>query len=336
MDKNKYTSFELSIFIFIILNSFTSTIIINIFKGYSISEIIIPILIYSLLNYIIISQLIKIYSDNFINNSIKNKFIKISIILVLIICSSIIAIYSLFNTSIIIKDVLLREKSLIIISLMILIIATFLASKGLKSIVIASNLLFLILVIFFIITVTFNINNIDPTNLLQSSFKIEKLNFLELTSYSIAPLFLTTIIPKNEIINFNKFSKKLKRTYILWIIYLIFKILFIISILGIKYMSILKYPEIDIFKYINIFDFINKMEEVLILNIFIENFILISLSINYNYQLLCKIKSIKNIIWTTPIIIFLILLNVNVLDNKILFISNIIFIIINLFLYDRN
>ncbi len=335
LNKNKYTSIELCILIFILLNSFTSTILINSFKDFSTIEILLSILIFLILGYLLINIIIKVYNDNFIINSINNRIIKLIIILILISLATLIIIYSLFYSSSIIKDILLPNNDMRIIYFLILFTAFFLARKGTKSIVIASNLLFGIEIIIFIITIIFSILNIDPINLLPLNFKIEKLNFLEILSYSIAPICLTLIISKNEINNFNDFKLKFKRTYLLFCIYLIIKILLIISILGIKYTAILRYPEITLFKSINIFNFFKKFEEILIINIFIQNFILISLSINYINQLLNMIKQFKNITIIIPFIIFLIIININELNNNYLLISNCIFIIINLFLYNR-
>ena len=335
LNKNKYTTIELCIMSFILLNSFTSTLLINLFKGYTTIEILLSVGIYSLLGYILINLLIRNHSSNFIDNSIKLKSLKLLIILILIGSTTLMGIYTLFYTSSIIKDVLLPNTSLKLIFLIILSISTFLANKGLKSIVIASNLLFPILFVFFIISIIFNLNNIETINLLPISFEIEKLNFFKILILTFSPLFLILVIPKNEIDNFKTYKYKIKKTYIFFVIYLIIKILFIISILGLNYMSILKYPEITVFKYINIFDFIKRLEEILVLNIFIENFILLSLVIFYNYKLLTKIKSIKHMIIVNPIIMYLILLNINNFNIDFLIYSNILFIIINLFLYDR-
>lgn len=330
LNKEKYTSLEVSILLFILLNSFTSTILINLFKGYNTIEIIISILISLFIGLLLHFIITKKYNDNIFENVSKNKIIKFIILTILGINVGIMALFSLNYTSTIIKDILLPNQSIYIIIISILLTCAYLSLKGLKSITISSNLLFLIGIIIFIISVLFNTGNISFINLLPINTSINDFNFLEIFIYTNAPIFLTLMIPRKLFIDFDEYKSKSRKTYILFYIYLIIKIILILSVLGIRYMEIIKYPEIEYLKTISIFNFFERLEEILIINIFIENFILISLSLCYILNILNVFKKNKYNIVFIVAILFLVLFNVKNLNNSILFISNIIFIITNL------
>lgn len=334
LNKEKYDFIELSILFFILLNANTSTILINQFKGYNTLEIISSIFISLLIGYPLFLLLQKKYSENF-KEHIKRKKLKYIIIPMLLISSFIMILFSLYNSSNILKDILLPNTSVKIIMIAVLTISLFLSSKGLKSISIASNLLFIIYIFIIVITVLFNITNIEPINLLPIQEKITKLNIFKIIIITNAPLFLTLIIPTKEIKYLEEFKKNSKKTYIIFYIYLLIKILFMLSILGIKYYKIIKYPEIEVLKSINIFNFFERLEELLIINIFIENFIFVSFGICYIIYFLNDIINTKYLYIFIFITFFILLLNINSLNLNILITSNIIFIIINLLLYKK-
>ena len=280
--KDKYNVIELSILSFLLLNGFSSTIIIKIFKDYNILEIITSLSISMIIGYPIIC---------FILNRKNNKLLPI-----LIICSSIIAIFSIINTSQLIQEVLSPNLNINIIILLFIMISYFLSSKGLKSIVIASNLLFFIYLVVILSIIILNINNFTIPEL-----KINKINILCPLIYSTTPLLYLSIIPKKNINNYKKYKESIKKIYIIYYIYLIIKLMFL-----------------NLFKI----NFLN----ILIINILIENFILIALSI---YYISYRINNKKyNII--IPLMLFIICINLFNLNNIILLISNSIFILIHL------
>lgn len=336
MNNEKYTPLELSILIFFLINSFSSITILKLFKDFSTIEILLTFIITIVLGYLLIKILLMKYKDDYLNNLSKNKTMNIIIKIIFLICITTTASYIIFNLSTIIQDVLLPNTSIKLIILVFLILSTILAYKGLKSISIASNLFFLIYLLVIIISFIFNLFNVNSINLLPISINIKNINFFELLIYTSSPIFLTLIIPKKEIINYKKYTKYIKRTYIISILYILIKILFIISILGTKYYSVISYPEINILKMINIFNFFERLEELLIISIFIECLIVSSLSIRYIYEIVkdyIKIKN-KNFI-IIDLFIFLLLININELNNNILLITQTIFILINIFINQK-
>ena len=251
MNKEKYNLVELIVFYLLLLNGFTSFFI----NGLCISLIISIIIGYFLIPFLL------------------NKQNKIFVI-ISVIYSFIIALFIITNTSHIIKDFLITNQNILVISLLLIIVSYFLSNKGLKSIIIVSNLLFIIYIIVIIITVLTSINNI---NILNVKYSITN-NINPFTSLlgSSTPLFFLSIIPKHNIINFKNYNKTIKKTYIVFYIYLIIKILFITSVIGFNN-NIISYSELLIFKSINI----EYIKDILIINILIERFIMLSITIYY-------------------------------------------------------
>lgn len=332
MNKGKYTPLELAIFSFLLMNSFTSTILIKEFNNMNTINIILSVIISFLIGFIGL----KIYTnsfDNFCTNINKKGIISIILKLLLITCGIIISLYTVFNVSLVIKDIILPNMSQKIISLTFLLLCTILAIKGIKSITIASNLMFIVYVLVAIITFIFNLLNVNPINLLPINFDLDNISFYNLLILTICPLFMLLIIPKEEINKFDKYKKYLYISYTIFYGYLLVKILFIVSILGIKYFSLIAYPEVNVLKMINIFNFFERLEELLIINIFIQNLITTSLSLNYISTLSKSIiKSNKIIFYIINAIILLLIIKIDVLGNNLLIITGTIFIILNTFI----
>ena len=179
--------------------------------------------------------------------------------------------------------------------------------------------------------------NVNPINLLPINTNIDNLNFLQLFLITIAPVFMILIIPKKEIIDFNDCKKKSYIFFVLFYIYMIIKILFIISILGDKYYSIVAYPEIEVLKIINIFNFFERLEEILIINIFIENLIVLSLALNYSKEIIKTNFNIDNKIYILiDIIVFFSVIKLDIITNFYFYIILTIFIIANILTYKKN
>lgn len=310
------------------MNSFLSFILIKLFDNTPTINIIISLLSSFVIGFILIKFYTKIFDKVYLVNS--NTIIKF----LLCILSLFFALYSVFNISSIIKEIILPNMSQTIISLTFLIVTTILSIKGIKSISIASNLMFVIYIIIAIISFLFNLANVNHINLLPTTFDLNNVPFINILFLTVSPLFMLLIIPKSEFINFNKYKKYLYVFYAIFYGYFLIKILFIISILGIKYFSFIDYPEITIFKMINIFNFFERLEELLIINMFIQGVITTSVSINYSSTLLNSIFSLNEKAFIlVAVLLFMILLNVNVLNNNVLYLGAFLFIVINLFNY---
>lgn len=328
LNKEKFTSLEVAILSFFMMNSFLSFILVKLFDNTPTINIIISILLSFVIGFILIKFYIKAFDKVYLVNS--NIIIKF----LLVILSLFFAIYSVFNVSSVIKEVILPNMSQNIICLTFLIIATILSVKGIKSISIASNLMLIIYIIVAVISFLFNLVNVNHINLLPITLNLDNIPFIKILLLTISPLFMLLIIPKKEFINFNKYRKYLHISYFIFYGYFLIKVLFIISILGIKYFSFIDYPEITVLKMINIFNFFERLEELLIINMFIQGMITTSLSINYGSTLLNSIfKLDKKAFIMITVLLFIILLNINILNNNILYLGSFLFVIVNLFNY---
>ena len=337
LNKEKYTSLEIGILIFFLLNSFTSTITIQLFKNTNTISVILTILLAFVLGLIFMKIIVKLFSDDYLKNLSNIKILNNIIKILLLIGSLGISIYVLLNLSLIIKNVLLTNMSIQVIQLTFLILSTLLAIKGIKSITIAANIMFIVYFIFLIINFSFNLLNVNPINLLPINTSIENVNFFQVFLLTVAPVFMILIIPKKEIIDFNNCKKKSYIFFVLFYIYLIIKIFFIISILGDKYYSIVAYPEIEILKIINIFNFFERLEEILIINIFIENLIVLSLALNYSKEIIKTSFNIDNKIYILiDIIFFFFVIKFDTIVNFYFYIILIIFILTNILTYKKN
>lgn len=303
MNKEKYTKLELIIFSLFLFNSFTSTLILNTFKGMFTVEIIISILISFFLSLI---SLYIILDSNYLSITKSNNIIKI----ICIICAFIMILYSLSNSSIILKEVLLPNSNLFLIQITLLLTSLFLSMKGFKSILTSSNLFFYLYVFILIIIFFFASFNVKEINLLPLSFKINKLNFYEIFIFSLSPIFMIRIVDKDKISN-NRF---IYISYIIYIIFLLIKVLLILAVLGDKYMNIISYPEIEVLKIINIFNFFKNLEEVLVINIFLDNLVFLSITIYYIKSIINSIYNFNNKSFLFILLIILIIYNFNFID----------------------
>ena len=192
-----------------------------------------------------------------------------------------ILIYYLNKITYFINDNILKEYSLIIITLTLLLSIFILGNKGyhtiIKVILLSSYFIIFISILGIIITIPYiNINNIN-INIINNN------NLLTKTIYS------TFIFTYSYIIIYPITNTKFKiKDLSITTIFQILKYLYIYSILGIL-INYLKYPYITIFKKINLLNFIERIEILFSLNyLFIFYFILV-LSYYQIYNIL-KIK----------------------------------------------
>ena len=204
--------------------------------------------------------------------------------IILLIISIPIMIYYLNKISYFIGDNILKDYSIIAISITYLLTIFIIGNKGyhtiIKVILLSSYFIFFILLLSIIITIPYiNINNLN-INYLNTNNLI-----LNTIIYSISLIYTYFLIYP---ITNTKFLKK--DLFISSIFHLIIYIL-IISILGILN-NYLKYPYIIIFKKVNLLNFIERIEILFSLNyLFIFYYYL--LFIFYQIKLILNIK-IKN------------------------------------------
>ena len=229
-------------------------------------------------------------------NIYKYKLTKIIILII----SILLLTYFLNKVTYFISDNILREYSLIPISLTLLLSIFILGNKGyhtiIKVIIISSYFILFTLFIGFIILIPYiDISNINLSILQPHNLFINTITYIFLIIYSY---FLIYPITKTK---FKIQDLILSNSFNLFNYLLIFSILNVIS-------RLLQYPYITIFKKVSLIGFIERIEIIFSMNyLFIFYFLLLLIynQINYNLKKIIKKKQL-NI--TLSIISFLIFL----------------------------
>lgn len=221
----------------------------------------------------------------------------------IMIISFIYLIFNLNNITIFIGDNILREYSIVVISLTLLFLIFYLANKGyhtlIKVILLATYFIIFLIIISFLITIPY----IDLSNLTINIFKTNNL-FKETILYTFSLIYPYLLI-------YPLSNTKFKVSDFL--VTMIFQILFyllIISILGLTLESIYKYPYITIFKKVSLFGFIERIEIIPSLNYLFCFYFLLVLSyyqvLNYLSLYIKKDKNLNIIKIFIFLLIFLV------------------------------
>lgn len=264
---------------------------------------IIPLFIYlKIINY---KQELNIYQK------INEKLPIIGKIINLIIAITITYLTALcyFNITNFISSQYLTKTPSLIISIAFLPAPIYLLNKGLTVMGRVSFILTLtgiISVFITIISLIWQVNILNIFPILDEGIKRPLINSLIYICYDITPLFLLTSIPMNNIIDKEKFNKRIIITYIIanTIIFILFFL--IISILGVNLTKLYHYPEYDILKKISLVGFVERVESLLSIRWIFYGFITSIFGIYYLKEYIkssTKIKNDKIIIYTLTIFI---------------------------------
>lgn len=105
------------------------------------------------------------------------------------------------------------------------------------------------------------IDNIFP--ILENGIKEPLICSLIYIAYNITPLFLLTVIPKNEILDKEKLNKRIIITYIISNIIILLIFFLTLSILGTNLANLYQYPEYDVLKKVSLIGFIERTESTI-------------------------------------------------------------------------
>lgn len=305
--KNKYSMFSSSTLIFFLIISLTSSISYQAFIENAQIDTIFVILIGSVIGLIPIYIYNKIISFNESNNIIDNLnqlFCKSSFLLKigLIISSFIIICTSLREIANFINIYLLKNSNTLVIATLFLLLVIYITSKGFNTIVKTSAICFYLFVLIsalsFIGTVNLvDLNNMKPiftTNLITLLIGSVMYSFL-----STSPVFMLTIIRKNEVERKKYLSSNMYKTYIFTSIFVIMEFIFTLGILGITLLNIYKYPSINIYKKISFLNIFERVESFFAIKFLFYSFFLLAVSLFFNFNMmkdLFKTKKKDNIL----------------------------------------
>ena len=304
MIKNKICNLEIGTLCFFISRAFLVGVTFNLFISFTKQNSwMIPLLsiIFGVI-YVLAIIYIMNYKPNLnINEKIKKVFkskfsyLIISSIFLVCMCACIINFLNLNNF---IQGQFLNNTPILAISILFSITSLYVVSKGLNTISRTSNILFYISITFIIINIlglipNINISNVKPFFNMNLDNYTKSLNLFY--AFHICPIFLLTVIPKNNI-NKPKLRKTLLISFIASAITIFLTIFFTITIYGYKLALLYEYPEFNIIKNISITGITSRIESILVMqwifDFFICNIFLIYFT-TYNLKSIIKFKNEK-------------------------------------------
>lgn len=300
MIKKKITNFEYATLNYFVTRAFlvgvTFNALINVMKrdSWIIPLISIPL---DILFILIINKIIDYEPDlNLAQKVIKLFGKKIgSVILVLIsIFILFIGILNYLTLNNFIQSQFLTRTPLLAIAIVLMITIFYVLCKGINVISRSSSILFFINFFLFIISFTGLISSFDFSNL-KPMFMSSTNNYLSginsYYSFHIAPMFLLTMIPKNQVE-----TPKLKGTLIISTIIssitMFCVILATLSVLGYELTALYEYPEFHVLKQATLVGASSRIESILVIQLIFDIFIYCTLII---YLFGNSIKEVTNI-----------------------------------------
>jgi spore germination protein KB len=262
-----------------------------------------------------INKLINKYFGNFFGN-----FLNLFLILSVTFHASIV----LWNLSNFINSQFLFKTPILAISIFFMIPVIYTVNKGLKTIGRTGMVLFIINILFFLLSFLSVINKIDLSNLsptLENGiFPILDGALVEF-SYCALAYFLLLIIPKNNISQNKNLGKCLLKIYIYNFIVMFIFMFLILTVFGQRLANLYQYPEYHLLKTINVADFLQRVESVLSfqwLFDFCMSLIIFVYYIKTSLQQTLKLENKFDLLFIILISIIIIILSVTIFkDNTI-------------------
>ena len=267
--KNKISSLQLCAIAYSLILSNNMGITTYIMFHHAEQDSLISIIIGTILGIIPLCIYLKLINKdkntNIFEKISKIKFGKIiNIILVLSIIYLTTICY--FNVTNFISSQYLTKTPYIIIALAFIPASIYLLNKGLKVIgrtTFILTIISLISVLITIISLIWQVNILNILPILEQGIKRPIINSIIYVTYNITPLILLTSIPMNNIIDKEKFNKRIIITYIISNTIILILFFLIISILGVNLTKLYHYPEYDILKKISLVGFVERIESLL-------------------------------------------------------------------------
>ena len=136
------------------------------------------------------------------------------------------------------------------------------------------------------------LENILP--ILENGIKNPIVCSLIYVTYNITPLFLLTVIPKNEIIDKDNFNKRVIITYIIGNLVVLMIFFLTLSVLGTNLANLYQYPEYDVLKKVSLIGFIERTESTISLRWAFYVFTITVIGILFIHKYVKHVFKIKN------------------------------------------
>lgn len=173
-----------------------------------------------------------------------------------------------------------------------------------------------------------DIQNIFP--ILENGLKTPLINSLIYVCYNIIPLILLTVIPKDYIIDKEKFNKRMIITYLIANSIMLIVFFLILAILGPNLANLYQYPEYDLLKKVSLIGFVERTESTVSLRWIFYTFIMIVMGIYFITMYIKHTFKLKNKI-INKILHYTLTITIVILSN-FLFKNN---VVANLFIYKK-
>lgn len=268
--------------------------------------------------------------NNTLNEKIKLLYQKLHILLkvILFIVFFILGFTLLFNISKIVTSQFLYRTPPFLCSLLLMIVTSHAANKGINTISRLSLILLTFNLILYFISYSsliefFDIENLKPF-LKEETKEIFKTSLL-VCSDVILPILILLVIPKNQIDHKNKYNQTVIISYIIGCIISISIVALSMGILGVYLTKLFEHPEYIVLKKVKLFGFLERIENIVYNQWVFGNFIYISLIVYYLKSTI-KIKIIDKKYITYIIAILLLVCSTLIFKNNTYFnnyISNI-------------
>ena len=270
MENRKYTSFNVALLVPIFFLSAFFGIGFSFMFKYSKSYIIFCSIIGWFIGLLFIKlflKLMNIYPDLPLDLKIKKLFgKKFSIFLICLFNLSLllISIASFWRVADFLSTQYLTNTPLILISLLIMCAIYNIVKNNINISLRFAAIIIIISILIFIFNILGLIEFVDINNFkpLKFDFKGDIIAVIYFLSFFCTPIFLITFIPKNKIIDKEKFNKYIYISYLISGIILILIIFFTISSLGLELTYLFKYPSYYVLKKIKFFNFLESIENL--------------------------------------------------------------------------
>ncbi len=247
-------------------------------------------------------------------------------------------IVTMYSISNFIISQFLSETSVLVIYIFLGVLVWIAVSKGIE-VIARSGILFLsIMGILFIIAAgtlitQIDINNIKP--ILEKGFSNPFIGGISLFLTNIVPILIILIIPRNNIVDKDKYNKHLICFYLIGVVVCLITTFITITSLGENLAELYQYPEYIVLKNISLFGFLDRIENIISIQWIFRCFIMLCLVVYYISNSIKKnnnSKIIPLIIISSIIILELLLFKNNTIFNEFILrwypIINLVFLIL--------
>lgn len=314
MTKRKLNSIQaLSLLLFIIDTPLTGMNLTHLLKNAGVDSYI-SVLFAALISIIFLFMFKYIYNfkpELSLGEKIKYLFgnkIGTIINIVLVLLVRIFAVIMYFVLTDFIISQFLPETPSKIIGIVFGVTIIYTTTKGIEIISRMGFILLFFSIFLFLVTLLGLFPNIDLSNLKPIlEFGIQKPFFasFNLILINFVPIFTLLCIPKEQIVDNEKFNKYLILFYIISTIIMFFTIIGILGNMGTHLSIVYQYPEYAVLKRINLFNFLDRIENILSMQRIIKMFMMICIFTYFISNTLDKSNDKKYIVIITVITIFI-------------------------------